>query len=255
MAIDQFLAVSRDGGRKWYFVRPDPRQRALVERFYPGAVGPVGTDRLEICTGPGTGGELSRPTTAPLPPLYDRLTIIKPRLHRDRIRVSAARSPPLHRPLDDLLNLLVRQEQVVVDEAAAELRSICDPHPERLEPLPLRRARPRDAAREAARHRERRSFWALITVILRASPPRRSTLRVKRSMSMSGAASTTAPIRDIAVSPPVARSMRKSRGSAACPCCAPRYAPARRSASPRRRSAGPRGHRATTWRSRGRRRS
>ena len=46
MTIDQFLAVSRDGGRRWYFVRPDPRQRALVERFYPGV-----WDRMGL-TGP-----------------------------------------------------------------------------------------------------------------------------------------------------------------------------------------------------------
>ena len=46
MTIGQFLAVSRDGGRRWYFVRPDPRQRALVERLYPGV-----WDRMGL-TGP-----------------------------------------------------------------------------------------------------------------------------------------------------------------------------------------------------------
>jgi hypothetical protein len=55
MAIDQFLAVSRDGGRKWYFVRPDPRQRALVERFYPGAWDRLGLTGSRFVPVPGLG--------------------------------------------------------------------------------------------------------------------------------------------------------------------------------------------------------
>jgi hypothetical protein len=46
MTIDPVLAVSRDEGRSWHFVRPNPRQRTLMERFYPGV-----WDRMGL-TGP-----------------------------------------------------------------------------------------------------------------------------------------------------------------------------------------------------------
>jgi hypothetical protein len=55
MTIDQFLAVSRDGGRTWHFVRPDPRQRALVERFYPGVWDRMGLTGPRFEPIPGVG--------------------------------------------------------------------------------------------------------------------------------------------------------------------------------------------------------
>jgi hypothetical protein len=36
LAIETVLAVSRDEGRRWHFVRASSRHRPVMERFYPG---------------------------------------------------------------------------------------------------------------------------------------------------------------------------------------------------------------------------
>ena len=47
---------------------------------------------------------------------------------------------PLDRPLHHLLDFLVRQEEVVVDDAAAEFRGVGDAHAKGFQPFAIRGA-------------------------------------------------------------------------------------------------------------------
>ena len=86
----------------------------------------------------------------------------------------------------------------MVDDAAAELGGVGDAHAQassRSRSAAPARTMPPARRLETA---SARSLVELMTVIFLASGPRRSRPRAKRSMSMSGAASTTAPMRSMA---------------------------------------------------------
>ena len=100
------------------------------------------------------------------------------------------------------LHFLIRKEQIVVDDAPACIGSIDHAHPEPLDGGLLGSADPRHpAGGSRPDSANARSFVEAMTVILPASGPIGVIADENTSMSISGAANTTAPILPVTVSP------------------------------------------------------